>query len=48
MSEINITHDDMVNEYIKNAKSGSVNHYMITVSRDGESPVRSIISFGIF
>jgi hypothetical protein len=45
MSEINITHDDMVNEYIKNAKSGSVNHYMITVSRDGESPVRSIISF---
>jgi hypothetical protein len=38
-------HDDMVNDYIKNAKDGKVAHYMITVSRDGESPVRSIISF---
>lgn len=38
-------HDDMVNDYIKNAKDGKVTHYMITVSRDGESPVRSIISF---
>ncbi len=45
MNEINITHDDMVNDYIKNAKEGKVAHYMITVSRDGESPVRSIISF---
>jgi hypothetical protein len=35
----------MVNEYINNSKEGKVNHYMITVSRDGESPVRSIISF---
>jgi hypothetical protein len=35
----------MVNDYIKNAKDGKVAHYMITVSRDGESPVRSIISF---
>ena len=45
MSELNMTHDDMVNEYLKNAKEGKVGHYMITVSRDGESPVRSIISF---
>jgi hypothetical protein len=45
MSELNMTHDDMVNEYVKNAKEGRVGHYMITVSRDGESPVRSIISF---
>jgi hypothetical protein len=45
MSELNMTHDDMVNDYVKNAKEGKVGHYMITVSRDGESPVRSIISF---
>jgi hypothetical protein len=38
-------HDDMVNSYIQNAKDGKISHYMITVSRDGESPVRSIISF---
>lgn len=38
-------HNDMINDYIKNAKDGKVGHYMITVSRDGESPVRSIISF---
>ena len=35
----------MVNEYVANAKEGKISHYMITVSRDGESPVRSIISF---
>ena len=38
-------HDVMVNEYIKNSKEGKITHYIITVSRDGESPVRSIISF---
>lgn len=45
MSELNPTHEDIVSEYIKNAKEGKVGHYMITVARDGESPVRSIISF---
>ncbi len=45
MNELNTAHDVMVNEYINNSKEGKVNHYMITVSRDGESPVRSIISF---
>jgi hypothetical protein len=45
MSELNPTHEDIVNEYIENAKEGKVSHYMITVARDGESPVRSIISF---
>ena len=35
----------MVDEYTLNAKAGKVGHYMITVSRDGEVPVRSIISF---
>jgi hypothetical protein len=45
VNEQNITHDDMVNDYIENSKKGTVHHYIITVSRDGESPVRSIISF---
>jgi hypothetical protein len=38
-------HTDIVNEYIANAKAQKINHYIITVSRDGESPVRSIISY---
>lgn len=38
-------HTDIINEYISNAKQQKVSHYIITVSRDGESPVRSIISF---
>lgn len=45
MEELKPNHDDIVNDYIKNSASGSIGHYMITVSRDGESPVRSIISF---
>jgi hypothetical protein len=45
MNELNHIHFDIVDEYIKNSKEGKIGHYMITVSRDGESPVRSIISF---
>jgi hypothetical protein len=45
MNELNPTHSDIVNDYIKNSKEGKVAHYMITVARDGEHPVRSIISF---
>jgi len=45
MNEIRPSHEDIVNDYIKNAKEGKLGHYMITVSRDGEFPVRSIISF---
>jgi len=45
MDELNYIHFDIVNDYIKNSKEGKIGHYMITVSRDGESPVRSIISF---
>ena len=45
MDNLNHIHFDIVNDYIKNSKEGKVGHYMITVSRDGESPVRSIISF---
>ena len=37
MNELNPTHSDIVNDYIKSSKEGKVGHYMITVSRDGES-----------
>ena len=45
MDELKNIHFDMVNDYIKNSKEGKTSHYMLTVSRDGESPVRSIVSF---
>ncbi len=45
MEELKPSHTDIVNDYINNSKQGKVAHYMITVSRDGEHPVRSIISF---
>jgi hypothetical protein len=45
MSELNPIHESIVNQYIKDSKERKVSHYMITVARDGESPVRSIISF---
>lgn len=38
-------HKEMVEQYIADAKYGKVSHYIITVARDGESPVRSIISY---
>lgn len=38
-------HTNMIDEYVKGTQRGNVFHYLITVSRDGESPVRSIISF---
>jgi len=43
--QLKTNHADIVNEYIINAKAQKVSHYIITVSRDGESPVRSIISY---
>jgi hypothetical protein len=44
MSDLKTEHSDMVNEFIKNNKN---NHssYMLTISRDGESPARSIYYF---
>ena len=45
MSDLNPMHQEIVDDYVKNAKEGKVGHYIITVARDGESPVRSIISF---
>jgi hypothetical protein len=45
MSELNQINDIILNNYIEDSKNGKVSHYMIAVARDGESPVRSIISF---
>lgn len=45
MNELNPSHQGIVDNYIQDSKNGTVGHYMITVSRDGEHPVRSIISF---
>lgn len=43
--ELKPNHTDIINQYIADAKDQKINHYIITVSRDGESPVRSIISY---
>ena len=45
MSEENTTLVNTLNEYLKNSKEGRIQHYIITVSRDGENPPRSLISF---
>jgi len=45
MNNTDHPHLSMINDYNKGTKDGNVFHYLITVSRDGESPVRSIISF---
>ena len=38
-------HSKMVDEYLESVKNNSTNVYMLTIARDGESPVRSIIFF---
>lgn len=40
--ELNNSHFDVVNDYINQAKERKAQHYMLTIARDGESPVRSI------
>lgn len=45
MSELKQEHHDIVEKYISDSREGKANHYMITVSRDGEYPARSIISY---
>lgn len=44
-SQLNPGHDQIVKDYIEGTKNKTVHHYMLTVARDGEVPVRSIISF---
>lgn len=38
-------HTEMVEQYIEDVKTKSTSHYMLTVARDGEDPVRSIIYY---
>ena len=45
MNSLKTNHENMVNDYIRGTVDKTVQHYIITVSRDGESPARSIISF---
>lgn len=35
----------MVDKYLEDCKNNSVTHYMLTIARDGESPVRSILFY---
>jgi hypothetical protein len=45
-SELNNLHLDMVSDYKQKAQQKQVDHYMLTISRDGEQPVRSIYFYG--
>jgi hypothetical protein len=44
-SELNPEHQNMVDNYINGVNNKNINHYMLTIARDGESPVRSILFF---
>jgi hypothetical protein len=39
-------HEEIVNKYIEDCKNNQISHYMITISRDGEKPARTIIFYG--
>lgn len=41
-SSLNLTHVDMVQEFKNKTAKGIADAYMLTIARDGESPVRSI------
>lgn len=45
MQDLKIEHGDMVEEYIKTVNDKTQTSYMLTVARDGESPVRTIIYY---
>lgn len=38
-------HNDLVSEYISSVKNKTQTSYMLTIARDGESPVRTIIYY---
>ena len=42
MSDLNPTNEVFVREYKEAVKQNKANSYMLTIARDGESPVRSI------
>jgi len=45
MSSLKPEHIDMVEQYLKSVKDKSSNAYMLTIARDGEDPVRTIIFY---
>jgi hypothetical protein len=45
-SELNSSHSNIVLDYIEKSKRKEVDHYMLTIARDGEQPVRSIYFYG--
>lgn len=46
MSELNTGHIDMVQDYKNRVSNKTADSYMLTIARDGESPVRSIYFYG--
>jgi hypothetical protein len=44
-SSLNPTHTDMVSEYLKSINNNQNQAYMLTIARDGEEPVRTIIFY---
>jgi hypothetical protein len=44
-SELKQEHNDIVNNYLDSVKNNSMTSYMLTIARDGEEPVRTIIFF---
>lgn len=45
-SQLKPEHDEIVNNYLESIKNKQVDSYMLTIARDGETPVRSILFFG--
>ena len=43
--ELNPQHSEMVAQYLVDVKENKTSHYMLTIARDGEEPVRSIIYY---
>ena len=44
-SELKISHRVMVDQYIEDIKNNKNSSYMLTIARDGEDPVRTIIFY---
>jgi len=45
VSQQNISNENIINDYLYKIKHEEVHHYLLTVLRDEESSIRSIISF---
>jgi len=45
MEQLKVEHSDMVDDYISQVKDKTANSYMLTIARDGEEPVRTIIFY---